>query len=698
MGGVRNDDRIGGNYAPTSSHVSSENYLPGLTPPPYEQFNDHNSFGGQDDLDYWLRTGSFNFGEDYYSGNNFVEDFAAYQVPGNFDDLQASAPKCPEDYAESSVAKRQKFNSDSTTPSSPSASTNHKNASPVTNSLASFSQQVMPIHKTAESTPSSNTTPKVTSETTQKATGQESPASQTSSSSASNTSSNSELPITPSNDQVTGLQSPPVIISVSPLNNHSQSSTNAITIPEIYQTPSATHMLVLPESHQIVQQQPCGVTGVPLAPMMRMHVDSHAYDPQLSPQQPRSPRKPFTGFLPVQKPNFEPFRRSINHQSTSIPRGSIQATQKPTGQATNICLSSRPTSDATPQPSSLQTLDRSSIQPQLREVMEKFEMKIKMDEDLRQAFNIVFPGKFINTQYIAEHLLTSITARITEVETLKQTILNERRQAAIRENALRREIREFQESATTQDALQSRAMDVLAQLRTNPQIDRSWVCLNIDKDTGGICHRLHDEFYLANKVWKRRERCTKCRAKTFEKNRKYLNNAEEVSEWKCRNIDPVMSNAPQSLKRTRDMVDNTPENPFHLVDPNRRQSLPTLSVAGQGLEENSTSRWASVPPPTKKKARDHAPLSNSKDTQNTLRAVLGAPTKSWMQEPKQIETIVLDDDSDEMGETDQSQESSDDSSAVQKESKNDDPMDADFNADFEADFEAEMEAHLTAAL
>ncbi|RAL65444.1 hypothetical protein DID88_001011 [Monilinia fructigena] len=659
---VRDDDRIGGNYAPTSSHVSSENYLTGLTPPSYEQLNDQNFFGGQDDLDNWLRTGSFDFGEDDYSGNNFAEDFAVFQVTGNFDDLQASAPKCPEDYVKPPVAKRQKFNSDSTTSSSSSASTNHKNASPVTNSLASFSQQVMPIHKTAESTSSSNTTPKVTSETTQKATGQESPVSQ-SSSSGSNNSSNTELPITPSNDQVTGLQSPPVIISVSPL-NHSQSSTNTNTTPEIYQTPSATHMLVLPESHQIVQQQPCGVTGVPLAPMLRMHVDSHAYDPQLSPQQPHSPRKPFTGFLPVQKLNFEPFQRSTNHHSTSIPRGSIQATQKPTEQATNLCLPSPPTSDATPQQSSLQALDRSCIKPQLREVMEKFEMKIKMDEDLRQAFNIVFP------------------ARITERS--EKTLL-------------RREIREFQENATTQDALQSRAMDVLAQLRTNPQIDRSWVCLNVDKDTGGICHRVHKEFYLANKIWKRRERCTKCRAKTFEKNRKYLNNDEEVSEWTHRNINPVISNAPESLKRTRDMVDKTPENPFYLVDPTRRQSLPTLTVAGQGLEQNSISRWASVPPPTKKKARDHAPLSNSKDTQNTLRAALGAPTKSWMQEPKQIETIVLDDDSDE-GETDQSQEISDDSSAVQQETNIDDPMDADFDANFDNDFEAEMEAQLTAAL
>ncbi|QSZ32058.1 hypothetical protein DSL72_001627 [Monilinia vaccinii-corymbosi] len=645
---LQNADSIGGNYAPDNSHVSSKGYLTGLTPHSYEQFNGQNSTGVEDDLDYWFGTGSYDFEDENISPNNFADDFATYQVTGNIDDLQASAPKCPEDYVEPPVARRRRFNSDSAA---------HKIASPITDSLAAFSQQVMPIQKTTESTSLLNTTPKVTSETTQKATGQELPLS------GSNNSSNSELPITPSNGQVTGLPTPPIIISVSPLNNLSQSSVDTTTTPEIYQTPSASHMLVLPEG---------GVAGVPLAPMMTMHVDSHAYDPQSLPQKPRSPLIPFTGFSPAQKLDFEPFRRSKNHQSTSIPRGSVATTQKSTEQATNTCLPSRPTSNITHQQSSLQALDRSSIKPQLREVMEKFETKIKMDEDLRRAFNIVFPS------------------RVTEVETLKQTILNERRQAAIREKALRREIKELQENAINQDALQSRAMDILAQLRANPPNDRPWVCLNYDRDTGRLCHRIHREFYLANKVWKRRERCTKCRARTFEKNRIYFNNDEEVSAWTARNANPVTSNSSSSLKRTRDMLDNT-ENQSSVVDPTRRQSLPTLTVAEQGLQQNAASRWASVPPPTKKKARDHAPLSNSKDTQNTLRAALGTPTKSWMQEPKPIETIVLDDDSEEV-ETDQSQESSDDSRAGQKE--NNDAMDAEFEAELEAEFTAALEAGL----
>ncbi|KAJ8059637.1 hypothetical protein OCU04_011289 [Sclerotinia nivalis] len=640
--------------------------------------DNQNSSGFQDDDTWW---GSFSMEEDNHR-NNLVNDAENYQHTGDMEDLFASDPKCPADYVEPQVAKRRKFNSDSTKSSS-SATNTQEVVSPITESLSVFSQQAIPNQKTAEPNSSSNTTPKVTSQRTQRPTGQESLLSQVSPSGLNNSSKN-DLPITPSNGQDTDLRTIPVINPVSSLNIHlSQSSTNAITTPEIFQTPSATHLLFIPESHQMVQQQPCGVTGVPLGPTIsqspQMQVDSNVYGHQLSPQQPRNQRPPFTAFLPEQNLCFTPFRRSLNQQpTTSVPQGSVQATQQPTEHATSLCLPAPPASNTNLQQSSPPVLDRSSIKPQLREVMEKFENKIKMDAELRQAFNIVFP------------------ARSIEVEELKRKMLSERRQAALRENVLKKMITEFQDNATAQEALQTRAMGLLTQLRADPQHDRSWVCLNYNKD-GQLCNHIQKEFYLLAKVWKRRERCSKCKSKTHELSRKYLDDDAAISSWNFEKDGPAMPDNTQSLKRTRDMTDKPAVTPLFFVDPNRRQSLPSLTVAGQDLEQDSSSRWASLPPPTKKKTRNHAPLNNTKETRDTLRAALGTPSKAWMQAPKQIETIVLDDDNDEEVETDQSEESPDDTPAVEPETSFEDSMETDFEAAFDADFEAELEADLTAA-
>ncbi|KAF7855451.1 hypothetical protein EAF04_010193 [Stromatinia cepivora] len=641
---------------------------------------DNQNFSGFQDDDTWW--GSFSMEEDNHR-NNLVDDAENYQHTRDIDDLFASDPKCPADYVEPQVAKRRKFNSDSTKTSSSSAKTTQEVVSPITESLSVFSQQAMPNRKTAEPISSSNTIRKVTSEITQQPTGQESLLSQVSSSGL-NSSSNNDLSVTPSNGQDTDLRTIPVINPVSSLNTHlSQSSTNAITTPEIFQTPSATHLLSIPESHQMAQQQPCGLTGVPLGLTIsqspEMQVGSNVYGHQLSPQQQRSQRPPSTAFLPEQNLGFTPFRPSLNQQPTSVPQGSVQAPQQPTEPTTSLCLPTSPSSNTNLQQSSPPILDRSSIKPQLREVMEKFENKIRMDAELRQAFNIVFP------------------ARSIEVEELKQKMLSERRQAALKENALKKMITEFQDNATAQEALQTRAMGLLTQLRADPQHDRSWVCLNYNKN-GQLCNHIQKEFYLLAKVWKRRERCSKCKTKTHELSRKYLDDDAAISSWNFEKDGPTMPDNTQSLKRTRDMTDKPTVTPLLFVDPNRRQSLPSLSVAGQGLQQDSSSRWASLPPPTKEKTRNHAPLNNTKETRDTLRAALGTPSKAWMQAPKQIETIVLDDDNDEEAETDQSEESPDDSPAVEPETSFEDSMEHDFEAAFDADFEVELEADLTAAL
>ncbi|ESZ90256.1 hypothetical protein SBOR_9347 [Sclerotinia borealis F-4128] len=662
IGVVRNEfDRIGGNYAPEDSHVSRQNNLTGLTPPSYEQFDDQNTLGFEEDDLF----GSFSMDEER---TNAVNDIDLYFRSGNMDDLFASAPKCPEDYVEPPVAKRQKFNSASTTTSSSSGSTSQESDSPITESLSVFSQQAMPTRKTAEPSLSSNTTPKVTSEISQPVSGQESALSKTSSS-GSNNSSNTDLPITPFDDRVRNLQTRPVINPASPLNNHSsQSFTNAIITPGILQTPSAaTHQLYVPNSHQMVQQQPSGVTGIPLGvipQVPQMQVTSNVNHHQLSHQQPRTQRRSFTEFLPEQNLGNTPFRRPINQQPMSVP-----ATQQSTEQATSLHLPSHPTSNTSINQSLPQVLDRNSITPQLRETMERFETKIRVDEGLRHAFNIVFPGRSI------------------EVEELKQKILNERNQATIRENDLKKLIRQYQVNASTQDALQIRAVGVPTTLGTSPGGDRSWLCLNYHKD-GRLCNHIQQEFYLSKKIWTRRERCGKCRAKTHERNRKYFENEAAVAAWRFENAAPAMPDTPNSLKRTRDMADKTAETPV-CDDSTRRKSLPTLDVAGQVFQQSasSSSRWASVPLPPQKKARNHAPLYNPKATQEALRAALGAPVKAWMQEPKKIETIVLEDDDDEEVEKDDSQGSSDNNPAVEPATSSDD-----------ADFEAELEADLTAAL
>ncbi|CAD6445307.1 2a4a47cc-7ef8-487d-a6ed-046b2f22a85c [Sclerotinia trifoliorum] len=614
--------------------------------------------------------------------NNLMKDAENFQLTGDIEDLFASGPKCPVDYVEPQVAKRRKFNSDSTKSSSPSPKNTREAVSPISESLSVFSQQAMPNQKTAEPNSSSNTTPRVTSQMAQHPTGQESLLSQESPSGLNN-SSNNDLPITSFNGQDTDLQTIPIISQVSSPDIHlSQSSTNAITTPEIFQTPSGTHLIFIPEPHQIVQQQPCGVTGVPLGPTIsqspEMQVESNVYGHQLSPQRSHNQPRPFTEFLAEQNLGFTPLRRSLKQQPTSLPQSSVQASQKPTEHATRLCLPTPPTPNTDLQQSSPPVLDRSSIKPQLREVMERFENKIRMDAELRQAFNIVFP------------------ARSIEVEELKQKMLNERRQAALKENALRKIITEYQDNITAQEALQTRAMGLLTQLRTDPKHDRSWVCLNYNKN-GQLCNHIQKEFYLLAKVWRRRERCSKCKTKTHELSRKYLDDDAAISSWNFEKDGPAMPENTQSLKRTRDMTDKPAVTPLLFVDSNRRQSLPSLTVAGKDLQQDSSSRWASLPPPTQKKARNHLPLNNNKETRDTLRAALGAPSKTWMQAPKQIETIVLDDDNEEEVETDQSEESPNDTPAVEAETRYEDSMEADFDAAFNADLEAELEADLTAA-
>ncbi|TGO61582.1 hypothetical protein BCON_0026g00260 [Botryotinia convoluta] len=631
-----------------------------------------NNFGRiGDDYSLW---GSFSMEENNLQ-NNSLDEYSLWNETGNLDDLYNSGPKCPDDYVEPPVAKRRKFNSDSTTKSSSFDSATQEVASPITEALSVFSQQAMPIRKTTESTSPSNT-PKATSEVFQQAIGQGSLLSQVSSSGLQN-SSNKDGPTTSLNGQATDIPMEPATNSAYSASNHSHVSqpitSTSGTTPEIVQTPSATHILSIPESHQIVQQQPCGVTGVPLGPTFirspqrsQMRVASDSYGHQVFPNQPHTQRRPFTAF-PPQTLGFAPFRRSFNQQATSGSRDPIQATQQPTEQGTRLFLPSRPTSsDTTAQKSLPQSLDRSSIPPQLREVMEKFENKIRMDSDLRNAFNIVFPS------------------RSMEVEELKQKIINERQQASQRESALKNMLTELQDNATAQEALQTRAMGLLTQLRANPQHDRSW-----------------KEFYLTKKVWKRRERCSKCKAKVHELNRQYLNDDTAVASWNFEQLGPFGPafpappefQRPEPLEHTRNMSNKTEKNPTIWVDSARRQSLPTLPVDDKDVQQSTESRWASLPPPTKK-TRDHTPLNYSKATQNALRAALGTQPKAWMEPPKHIETIVLDDESDQDDETDQSQESSHETPAVEQETGVKNTMDD----DFDAEFEAELEADLTTAL
>lgn len=695
-GVVQNDfDGIGGIYAPENSHVPPHR-LNGLTLPSYEQCDDQNLLGFQDDDSLW---GSFSMEEDTQR-NSSVNSAALFLRTNNFDDLFADAPKCPDDYIEPEVAKRRKFNSDSTTASSSYALDTPEITSPITESLSVFSQQVIPKRKTTEQTPSSNTTPKVTSETSQQATGKELLLSQVSSSGMNN-SSNSDLPITPFNGQDTDLQTPPIFNPVSLNNRLSQSFTDPMATPEVVQASSAADLISMPEHQQMVQQQTRRVTSAPLPIMSQtpqIQAASNVYGHQLSPEQPRSQRKPFTAFPPAQNLGYTPFKRPHKYQSTSPPHGSVQSIQLPTQHATGLQPPSRPIPSTAPQQPQPRRLNRNSIKPQLREVMERFEEKIRTDADLRRAFNIVFPGKSTNTQFIIKILLISITARNIEVEELKQIILNERRQAAIKENILKKMIQEFKDAATAQEALQTRAMGVLAELRADPTQDRSWVCLNYNKN-GVLCNNIHKEFHLLNKVWKRRERCSKCKTKTPEQNRMYLDGEAAVSSLNFEKVTPAMSDITHSLKRTRDELDKPAVTPTFSVDPNRRQSLPTLIDAGQRPQQDTSSRWASLPPPTKMKSRDHTPLNNTQSTQNALRAALGTKPKSWMQPPKEIETIILDDDSDEEVDTDKPEEDSDKSPAAEPEATTvENSMEADFEADFEAQFEADLEADLIAAL
>ncbi|TGO40364.1 hypothetical protein BHYA_0038g00380 [Botrytis hyacinthi] len=625
------------------------------------EYNDQNSLGLQDDYSLW---GSFSMEENNLQDNS-LDEYSLWNETGNIDDLYNSGPKCPDDYVEPPVPKRRKFNSDSTTKSSSFDSATQEVASPITESLSVFSQQAMPIRKTTESASQLNT-PKATSEVYQQAIGQKSLLSQ-GSSSGLQSSSNKDGP-TPPNGQATDIQTVPATNSAYSTSSHSHVSqliTNtSVTGQENFQTSSATHILSIPESHQIVQQQPCGVTGVPLGATYTrspqrspMRVAPDSYGHQVSPRQLHTQRKPFTAF-PPQNLGFTPFRRSINQQATSGSRDSIQAPQQATKQGTKLFLPSRPTSsDTTAQKSLPQSLDRSSIPPQLRELMEKFENKIRMDADLRNAFNIVFPS------------------RSMEVEELKQKIINERQQASQRENALKNMLTELQDNATAQEALQTRAMGLLTQLRANPQHDRS------------------------------RERCSKCKAKVHELNRQYLNDDTAVSSWNFEQLGPFGApfpappefQSPEPLDHTVNMSNKTEKSPTIWVDSTRRQSLPTLPVDDKDVQQSTESRWASLPPPTKK-PRDHTPLNYSKATQNALRAALGTQPKAWMQPPKHIETIVLDDESDEDDETDQSQESFKETPAVEEKTGVGNTMDADFEAEFNAEFEAELEADLTTAL
>ncbi|KAF7946219.1 hypothetical protein EAE96_009221 [Botrytis aclada] len=625
--------------------------------------------------------------------NNSLNGYSLWNETGNLDDLYNSGPKCPDDYVEPPVPKRRKFNSDPTTKSSSFDSATQEVASPITESLSVFSQQAMPIQKTTESTSPSNA-PKATSEAFQQAIGQESLRSQASSSELQKSSSEDDA-TTLSNGQAADIQTGPVTNSAHSSANHvSQSlSSISVTAPEIVQPPSATRRLSILESHQTVQQQPCEVNGVPLGQTFlrspqrsQVRVASDNYGHQGSPNQPHTQRRPFSAF-PPQTLGFTPFRRPFNQQATSGSRDSIQAPQQTTEQRTRLFLPSMPTSsDTNAQKSLPQSLDRSSIPPQLRVVMEKFENKIRMDSDLRNAFNIVFPSRSI------------------EVEELKQKIINERQQASHRESALKNMLTELQDNATAQEALQTRAMGLLTQLRADPEHNRWWVCRNFNKEDGQPCNNVQEEFYLIKKVWKRRERCSKCKAKVHELHRIYLDDDEAVAAWNLEQLGPSVPafpgppefQRPGHVEHTVNKVNKTNKNPIVWVDPARRQSLPTLPVDDKEVQQSTESRWASLPPPTKK-TRDHTPLNYSKATQNALRAALGTQPKAWMQPPKHIETIVLDDESDHDDETDQSQESNG-TPAVEQETGFENSMDAAFEADFHAEFEAELEADLTTAL
>ncbi|PQE17268.1 hypothetical protein CJF31_00005664 [Rutstroemia sp. NJR-2017a BVV2] len=645
---------LGGNYAPANSCTSSNRELSGLTLPSFEQFHDqsHIGLGGTEDDPFAFdpeleRT---IFGESPWD-NGFTDAF--------LDTEQISL-----------MANTAQFEGDEKptsnhSPSSPAASglhvLGHSSSQPGTSSgrtVVTTISNISPLapsepsQKSLESKPSDSGVPMLAEE--------KEPCCETVTDIVE--AHHETRPLTQEDTSSKG-----------PLNTHlSQPAPHATSIP-------ATGMSGSSSYHTFCHQAP---QSFPQADSHRV-INSMTSNPGNSTQQTFSSHN-----IPDQ------IIRNIRSQSEYVPdqafnpNHSMRDDHRATDQnwTTGSSYPSPPSSDLSFD--SFPHGNRDLIRPELRAAIERFEKKVETDEEVRQAFDIVFPSTLLSDLSRVSHLLTPRIGRSAEVEQLKNTIVLERQEAASRERALHKIIAQLRLFLPSKDQLKPRMEEAAETLFETPKENPYWMCRLQDlRITTQPCGGINQEWYLEKSMWILRRKCSKCMRMCGTGFRQRV--SDDFVEAINVTLPPQSSERPSKKRKPNQTIDLTKGETY--FEAAHRLSLPAVTSVAEAnalrAESSRATRSLSPHPSTRTKV---GTFKIPESTQAVLRQRLGHKD-GWIRSHKNDKVIYLDGDNETLGEGSQQEAQVGSENGGNGNDDHEAGVEA-VEADLEADMMAECEA------
>jgi hypothetical protein len=334
--------------------------------------------------------------------------------------------------------------------------------------------------------------------------------------------------------------------------------------------------------------------------------------------------------------------------------------------------------------------NRDLIRPELRAAIERFEKKVEADEEVRQAFDIVFPGTLSSELFLLSHLLTPRIGRSAEVEQLKNTIILERQEAASRERALHKIIAQLRLFLPSKDKLKPRMGEAAETLLETPKENPYWMCRLQDlRITTQPCGGINQEWYFETSIWILRRKCSKCmricgtgfRQRVSDDFVKAMNVA----------LPPQSSERPSKKRKATQRIDLTKGETY--FEAAHRLSLPAVTSVAEAnairAESSRATRSVSPRPSTRTKV---GTFKIPESTQTVLRQFLGQKD-GWIRSHRNGEVNDLDGDNETPGEASQQEPQV----GSENGGNGNDDHEAGLEGDLEADLEAAMMAECEAA-
>ncbi|KAM3074639.1 hypothetical protein ACMFMG_008067 [Clarireedia jacksonii] len=310
--------------------------------------------------------------------------------------------------------------------------------------------------------------------------------------------------------------------------------------------------------------------------------------------------------------------------------------------------------------------NRALIRPELRTAIERFEKKVETDEEVRQAFNIVFPG------------------RSAEVEQLKNTIILEREQAASRERALHNIVKQLRLFLPNNGKLEPRTGEVAETLLETPKENHYWMCRLQDlRITSQPCGGINQEWYFEKPMWILRRKCSKCMRLCGAGYRQRV--GDDFVKAINATIPPPTSKIPYKKRKQSRMIDLTVGETY--VEAAHRLSLPVVTSVAEALARKAeSSRSNSSLSPHLNTRTEVGTFKIPESTRDVLRRQLGHKD-GWVGSHERNEVIDLNGDDKASGQGSQQEPRVD----LQKGGNGDDIHEGDVEVDLEKDMMAEYE-------